>query len=135
MTTKYRLSTAYVVLLFLLPFIITLGLAVSIWQRVPLALSILGIALTVIAWYSYMTVPIEFEFTPGDRLCFRSVGRRLTFPVHDICQIDARLWNRGFVTIRYSHGSVFLFRKMAGVKDLIERVKSQNPTAVVKGSM
>ena len=131
----YRLRKAKIVGLFLIPSVVRLGWVISLWWRAPYAVYILGFALSAMAWYGYMKTPFEFEIGANASLRFRSVACLLNIPICDFREFDARLWNHGFVTLRYSSGRTYLFRTMPGMKDLIEHLKKHNSTIVVKGGL
>jgi len=101
----------------------------------PAIFSFLGFIFVILTWYSYMTIPFEFEFAPDNCLRFRAIGRKLIVSIYDIREIDARAWNRGFVTFRLSRGVIYLFLAMPGLKNLIEEVKSNNQSVQVKVSL
>jgi site-specific recombinase XerD len=92
-----------------------------------------GIA--VVAWFGYMAVPYEFAYEAGSPIYFRSVVRAVRVTFQDIKSVDARRWNRGFVTLRHTGGSINLLRHMPGIDELIAEIHRLNPSAVVRGSM
>ena len=81
-----------------------------------------------------MHIPYEFEHTDADTLIFKSFARSLTIRICNITDVDARRWNKGFIKIRSTQGSVSLFREMPGIHALINAVKDKNSMARIKGN-
>jgi hypothetical protein len=131
----YRLRKSQMIGLFLMPSVVTLGWVIALLWQVPATVSIIGFVLSGFVWYSEMTSPFEFEIGDSDSLRFRAVARRQNIPISDFREVDARLWNRGFVTLRYSAGRIYLLRTMPGMKDLIEHLQKHNSKIVVRGGL
>ncbi len=132
---KYRLSRARVSLLFIIPSVITAGVATGIWYGAPLPVILVSIGFAMLFWYGYMMVPFEFEMGPEGLITFRSPCCSRSIPISDIIEIDARKWNRGFVFFRYPPGKIALFRNTPGMKDLIGLIQSRNPSTILRGGL
>jgi len=132
---KYELQRSRRALLVAIPLVVTGAWAVAVWHGVPLSVAIGGVLLVALAWSGYLDVTYEFEVGPDDTIQFRSIARRRTLALREIRYIDARRWNRGFVTLRYAGGTVAIFRAMPGVRELVEEVRRRSPGTLVKGDL
>lgn len=101
----------------------------------PVPVLIPGCALCVLAWHSYMRLPYQFVYASGEWITFQSVLRTVQVAFRDVRSVDARRWNRGFVTIRHESGSIHLLRNTPGIGGLVAEIQHSNPSAMVKGSV
>jgi hypothetical protein len=102
----------------------------------PIFLLLIFSLLAVFACYSYLfKVPLEVTIQNNAHLNFKPLWSEISLTCRDVYYINASKWNRGFVTIKYSSGSVFLLRNMPNMKDLIERMRSFNSMIEVKGEI
>ena len=132
---KHRLSKTGFSLLFVLPSLVTLGMAAGIMMGPPLMVLLISLIFLALFWYEFMTVPFEFKMQSDGFILFRSVARSLNLPINDIIEIDARPWNRGFIFFRYNHRKVTLFRNTPGMKDLIKSIQTLNPSTILSGDV
>jgi hypothetical protein len=121
--------------MFFAPSVITLGVAAGAWKGAPIPLIAIGTIVAVVAWLGYMTIPYRFIYAPRKSIRFKSVARSVDVAFTDIISIDVARWQRGFATLRYSRGSITLFRNMPGVGDLVSEIERSSPSAVVRGSV
>ena len=121
--------------MFLAPAAITAGCAAGIWKGAPIPLLVGGLGITVVAWFGYLTIPYEFGYEAGQPISFQAVVRTVRVAFQDIKSIDARRWNRGFVTLRHTGGSIHLLRQMPGTNELIADIQRRNPSVLIRGSM
>jgi len=135
MMTTRRLKKAQLYFMFLAPSAITICFASAVWLKAPLPTLIMGFIISALAWYSYMTVPYQFDYEEGQYILFRSVLRTLRIMLQEIESVDCRKWNWGFVDIRCASGRIFLFRSMPGLKELIEAILLFRPSVKIRGSI
>lgn len=132
---KHRLSRTRITLLLVPPSVVTIGAAVGIYCGAPLAVIVVSMVFILLAWYGFMTLPYEFELTPGGIIFFRSICRTLSIPISDITEIDARRWNKGFVFFRHAHGKIALLKSTPGLRELIDSVVCHNPSTFFRGNV
>jgi hypothetical protein len=100
----------------------------------PILVLLIFSLLALLACYSYLfKVQLEATIENNANLKFKAFWGEISLTCQDVYYINASKWNRGFVTIKYSSGSLFLLRNMPNMKDLIERIKSFNNMLEVKG--
>jgi len=132
---RSRISRSRYVLLFLLPSLITIGWVASVLNGLPAIVAFFGVIVVLLAWYGYLTIPFEFELKSDNTIEFSAVLRKTTVPVSDVREIDARPWNRGLVIFRLPHTTISAFRALPELRNLIEKVKNDNPSVKIKGSL
>jgi hypothetical protein len=109
--------------LWLAPCVTTLVLlafaaAAAVDARVPapwLVVSVLGV---VLAWFSYLSIPRRVTIDGADVVLDRPIGS-VSLPISEIHGIDARAWNRRFVTVHTRRRRVFLLRNMPDLATVI----------------
>jgi hypothetical protein len=90
--------------------------------------------LAIFAWYSFLfKVQLEATIYNNATLKFKAILSESSLTCRDVYFIDVSKWNRGFITIKHSSGSLFLLRSMPNVRDLIKTIKSFNNRIEVKG--
>ncbi len=102
----------------------------------PIFVLLIFSSLALFACYSYLfKVQLEATIENNANLNFKAFWSEISLTCRDVYYINASKWNHGFVTIKYSSGSVFLLRNMPNMKDLIERIRSFNNMIKVKGEI
>ena len=117
----------------------TLGVIAAIIFGKPMApifVLLICSLLAVFAWYSFLfKVQLEATIENNGALKFKAILSESSLTCRDVYFIDVSKWNRGFVTIKHSSGSLFLLRSLPNMKDLIETIRSFNNVIEVKGEI
>src|SRR5262245_53493327 len=125
---RFTLQRSHRVLLIALPTAATAGYMIALWHGIvalrhgsplellPLAALTVGLAIIALFWISYLRVPYEMELRPDDTAEFRALAGLQVVSLVEISYVDARIWNRGFITLRSPKGSIFIYRSMPGAR-------------------
>jgi hypothetical protein len=102
----------------------------------PILVLLICSLLAVFAWYSFLfKVQLEATIENNATLKFKAILSESSLTCRDVYFIDVSKWNRGFVTIKHTSGSLFLLRGMPNVAGLIKTIKSFNHAIKVKGEI
>lgn len=80
----------------------------------------------LMAWH-YANLSIELSLSNGRSLESRSLLRKISVAVTAIVEIDARRWNRGFISIRTPRTTITLYRDAPGALEAMREVARMNP--------
>ncbi len=126
-------------LLWLAPAVTTAGMlgfafAAASDPRAPGVFWVLGPIAVGIAWWSYVSIPRRLAIDGGALVVERPIGR-LSVPIAKIRRVDARVWNRGFVTVATESGKIYLLRGTENLSVVVAEIVRQNPGATVVGNV
>jgi len=130
---KYSLSKAQIVYLFIPPLALTTVCILTIVTELPLFATIITLAVALITWHSYMSIPYEAEIGENGIVKFKSFLVRKAILLNEVSYVNASKWNKGFVDIHYNKGKMSLLRGMEGLENIIDHIKSKNMSVRIKG--
>jgi len=127
------------VLLWLAPAFITIAMlgfaaAAASDPHAPGPIWILGVIVAAVGWWSYVSIPRRISVNGTDLLLERPIGS-ITVPIAEVRKVDARPWNRGFVTVTSENRKIYLLRGTRNLFAIINEIKQQNPSAMVVGAV
>jgi hypothetical protein len=135
----YRVTAIQKLMIVFCAILPTLGVIAAITfgkPPAPIFVYLIFSLLALFACYSYLfKVQLEATIENNAHLKFKAFGGESSLTCRDVYTINASKWNHGFVTIKYSSGSMFLLRSMPNIKDLIERIRSFNNLIEVRGKI
>ena len=132
---KYELQRWRRTLLVAAPLVAAGMWVIAAFRGEPLVELAFGLLVVAAVSFGCLDIPHEMELSPDGSVAFRSVLRRRTVSCADITAIDARRGNRGFITIRSRKTVVSIQRVMPGARELLDAVRRDSPTAVIRGDL
>jgi hypothetical protein len=127
------------VLLWLAPALITiamLGFTIGAASdpRAPGPLWILGVIIVAVGWWSYASIPRRIALNGAELVLDRPIGS-MSVPIAEVRRVDARVWNRGFVTVITQRRKIYLLRSTKNLFAIVAEIKQQNPSVTVVGDV
>lgn len=138
---SYKLSKAYLffsvglmlVLSLISIYLFSAGLG-TMRAKMPLPphLLLLWCGVLVVLWLSYLRFPMEIRVLDDQTLEFRRILGTMSVPIREITAIQGMFLRPGYLTIKYTGGTMWLICQMTGLYELIYTVKSLNPAVEIK---
>ena len=112
-----------------------LFLVLSVWRGSPPAFVDLFLVVALIGvWYSQLSFAHRAWIDDETLVVQRPLGT-VRVPIAEIWRIDARIWNRGYVSVHTESRTLFFVRGSRNLRSLLKEIVRLNPRVKVLGRL